>query len=93
MEESKPGRAASIGGSSDDSVIRIKEPLVIMFAQDGDVICRLHPRPGDPFQGYSLLACDLVRHIAACFNVDEDHVWEWIDKERHRPTTTITRVS
>jgi hypothetical protein len=90
MEEAKPGPT---GGSPDQPIIEIEAPLVIMFAQDGHVICRLHPRPGDTFEGYGLLACDLVRHIAACFNVDENDVWAWVDKERRHPTAKVTRAS
>jgi hypothetical protein len=35
------------------------------------------------------LACDLVRHIAKLFQVNEEQVWEWADKERAKPTTPI----
>ena len=40
-----------------------------------------------------MLICDLVRHAAKAFDVDEDDVWEWVDKERRDPTTPITRLS
>ncbi len=73
--------------------MKIKTPLVIMF-EDQDtknVICHLHPSEScDSYQGYGLLVCDLVRHVAKCFGVNEEEVWEWVDKERTNPTTDIT---
>jgi hypothetical protein len=35
--------------------------------------------------------CDIVRHVARAFDVDEDAVWDWINRERFNPTTTIER--
>lgn len=81
------------GGTETNPMI-IKTPLVLMFVDDhGGVITHLHPRPGDTYKGYGLLACDLVRHISAAFKVSEDDVWEWVDKERNSPTTDIRQPS
>jgi len=72
--------------------IAIENPLVIMFqAPGGEVICHLHPE-GYTYEHYGMLACDLVRHIAAAFKVKEDAVWEWVDKERHHHTTDVTKA-
>lgn len=81
-----------IGGSVNQPMM-ITAPLVIMFEQDGSIVCHLHPRPDDSHRGYGLLICDLVRHVAGAFKIDEDDVWEWVDKERHHPTTKITQPS
>lgn len=71
----------------------IKAPLVIMFrGDDENVVCHLHPSDLD-HRGYGLLICDLVRHIANAFKVEEDDVWDWVDKERHHHTTGITQAS
>ena len=69
----------------------IKTPWVIMFEDEdtGNVICHLHPKDSDTYQSYGLLVCDLVRHVAKCFEVNEEDVWEWVDKERTNPTTDI----
>ncbi len=83
---------ALVGGTSEQPMM-INAPLVIMFEQDGNIVCHLHPRPTDSYRGYGLLICDLVRHVAGAFKVDEDDVWEWVDKERHHHTTEITRPS
>jgi hypothetical protein len=75
--------------------MRIEQPLVIMFeAPGGDVVCHIHPSQlAKSHREYGLLICDLVRHVAQAFKVAEEEVWEWVDKERHRPTTEITRPS
>jgi len=71
----------------------IENPLVIMFRQKDHIVCHIYPLPDDNYKGYGLLICDLVRHVAGAFKVDEDEVWEWVDKERIHPTTSITRPS
>jgi hypothetical protein len=74
--------------------MRIEHPLVIMFEQSGQVVCHIHPssRTGS-HREYGLLVCDLVRHVARAFKVEENDVWEWVDKERRNPTTKITNPS
>jgi len=70
--------------------IIIKQPYFIMFKDEqGKAVCRIHQDDDSNYQEYGLLICDLVRHVARAFNVDEESVWEWIEKERDRPTTTI----
>ena len=72
----------------------IEKPRVVMFEQDGKVVCHLHQSTmADSHSDYGLLICDLVRHVASAFEVDEDDVWEWVDKERYHHTTEITRPS
>ncbi len=72
----------------------VKNPLVIVFrTPDGDNITHLYPPDGWSHQHYGLLVCDLVRHVARAFKVDEAAVWEWVDKERNHLTTAITHPS
>jgi hypothetical protein len=81
-------------GGSFDKPMEIRNPLVLMFeTPDGKITCHIHHRVGDTHKTYGLLICDLVRHVANAFHVDEDDVWEWVDKERHHHTTEITRPS
>ena len=35
---------------------------------------------------------NIVRHAAKAFKVEDDEIWEWIDRERHNPTTGIREV-
>ncbi len=69
----------------------ITRPLILMFKENedvnGNVLCHLYPPDGFGYEAYGLLVCDLVRHIASAFNVEEDDVWEWVDQERSRPTS------
>ena len=76
-----------------DRTMVLERPLVVMFQQDDRVVCHIHPAENYGYEHYGLLACDLVRHVAGAFKVHEDDVWEWVDKERHRPTTAITQPS
>ncbi|HXP75848.1 MAG TPA: hypothetical protein VN823_17020 [Stellaceae bacterium] len=73
--------------------MRIEQPLVIMFeAPGGGGVCHSHPsKTASSHRHYGLLIWDLVRHVSRAFKVAEDDVWEWVDKERRRPTTEITR--
>ena len=71
----------------------IEKPLVIMFEGPGkEVMTHIHPGSHD-YRHYGLLVCDLVRHIANAFEVSEDAVWEWVDKERSNPTTDTKQLS
>jgi hypothetical protein len=80
------------GGTAGQPFV-LKDPLVVMFQQDGQLVCHIHPAKGIDHRHYGLVVCDLVRHVARAFQVEEADVWEWVDKERRRPTTGITRPS
>ena len=92
INEFLSGTSGPIGGSIEQPMM-IQDPLVLMFEQDKKIVCHIHPRAKDSYRGYGLLICDLVRHVANAFKVEEDDVWEWVDKERHNHTTDITQPS
>jgi len=74
----------------------VEQPYVIMFKPKGSDTIHTHLYRGDEkidHRHYGLLVCDLVRHVANAYDVPEDDVWEWVDKERHKHTTDITRPS
>jgi len=72
--------------------MRITDPLVVMFREPGgNVVTHIHRQPDLGYEEFGLLVCDLVRHIANAYQVPESDVWEWVDRERHRPTTAVTR--
>jgi hypothetical protein len=71
----------------------IKQPLVIMFEHESKILCHLYPRENDTYEHYGLLICDLIRHTAKCFHVNEDNVFEWVEREMNFPTTTIDQVN
>jgi hypothetical protein len=77
-----------------NKAMRIESPLVVMFEAGGEIVCHIHPsKKASSHEHYGLLICDLVRHVARAFKVEEDAVWEWVDKERHRPTSEIRNPS
>jgi hypothetical protein len=84
---------SGVGGVPRDPMV-LKDPLVVMFRQDdGELVCHIHPAEGIDHRHYGIAICDLVRHVARAFRVKEAEVWEWVDKERRRPTSEITRPS
>ena len=40
--------------------------------------------------GIGLIVCDIVRHAAAAYDVDEEDIFHWLDRERDNPTTNLT---
>ena len=73
---------------------RVERPLVIIYEDTEGIVFRTYPsKKAHSHREYGMLICDLVRHAANAFDVEEEDVWEWVDKERRNPTTPITRVS
>jgi len=71
----------------------IRNPLFVTFqADDGSIVTHIYPPDGWSHKEYGLVLCDLVRHVAGSLGCDESDLWEWIDKERRNPTTTIERA-
>jgi hypothetical protein len=66
-----------------------------MYTEDsdpnGNILCAIHPRPGDTHEHYGILICDLVRNVANAFDVQERDVWYWVDKERFNPTDAVQK--
>jgi len=80
------------GGGSTEQPMMLRAPLIVMFREpsDGMIVCHIHPPSGWGASEYGLILCDLVRHVSRALKVKEDDVWEWLDKERHHPTTTLS---
>lgn len=74
--------------------VEITNPLVIVNqTPEGKVQTSLYPPFDYTHQHFALLACDLIRHVAAMYGVPEDKVWYWVDKERRSPSTKINSHS
>jgi hypothetical protein len=71
--------------------MKIEAPLIIAFEQDGKVQTHLYPGRFTQKE-YGILIADIVRHVANVFKVNENEVWEWVDKERDRPTSAVTEL-
>ena len=72
----------------------IKYPWIIVHqpaGEDGPIETILAGPPGTTYEHFGLAICDIARHVAKAFNVDEDDIWTWVMRERFNPTTSITR--
>jgi hypothetical protein len=83
----------AIREAAEQQPIVLRDPVIVMYREGGALVCRIHPAKDDTHKHYGLMICDLVRHVANAFKVDEADVWEWVDKERRNPTTKITNPS
>lgn len=71
--------------------MKIENPLVIVFENDGKIQTHLYPGERN-YKQYGILIADIVRHVANAFKVDENDVWEWVDKERDHPTSPAVEI-
>ena len=71
--------------------MKIEKPLIVVFENDGKVQTHLYPGERNHAQ-YGILIADVVRHVANAYNIHENDVWEWVDKERYRPTSQVTEL-
>ncbi len=72
-------------------VIKLKDPLLIVCEDKSSRKCvtTVTMPPGSSYQTYGLLIADIIRHVARAFNVGEDEVIDWVNKELRHPTTPI----
>lgn len=69
----------------------VKNPLILVYTNENNVeVCQIHPRDDLDHRHFGILICDVVRHVAKCFEVNEQEVWDYVELERKRPSTTIT---
>ena len=72
--------------------MKIDKPILIVFKNEDENI-QTHLFPKDrPYTHYGILIADIVRHVAKAYKVDENDVWEWVDKERYKPTSPVTEI-
>lgn len=72
----------------------IRNPLLLTFraGPENTNVTHIYPPEGWDHKHYGLLICDVVRHVANALKCNEDQLWEWIDKERYKPTTDVRPV-
>lgn len=63
--------------------------VVISLGMDGKTSFLISRLPGYQYPHYGLIICDLVRHVAKAFGVNEEFVWSWVERERRNPTTDL----
>jgi hypothetical protein len=71
--------------------MKIEKPLIVVFENDGKIQTHLYPGERSSAQ-YGILIADVVRHVAKAFNVHENDIWEWVDKERYHQTSPVTEL-
>lgn len=72
--------------------MRIDKPLILVFENDdGQIQTHLYPEERS-YKQYGILIADIARHVARAFKVNENDVWEWVDKERDHPTSPVTEI-
>lgn len=72
----------------------IFDPLIILYRQNDELMCNIVISDSAfTYRHYGIAICDVVRHVAQAFHVSEDAVWEWVEKERFHPTTSIRHVN
>ena len=69
---------------------RFRPVMMVQKTPDGKFVTILNNLDGSlDHRHFGSVICDSVRHIAKAFDVSEDDVWEWVEKERAHPTTEI----
>jgi hypothetical protein len=71
--------------------LKIEKPLIICFENDGKTQTHLYTGEWS-YKEYGILIADVVRHVANAFNVQEDDVWEWVEKERYHQTSPVVEI-
>ena len=73
------------------TVIELKDPLLIVCKDKaiGKCVTTITRPPDSSYQSYGLLIADCIRHVARAFNVGEDQVIDWVNKELRNPTGAI----
>ena len=70
----------------------VKNPLIAVWEDPRQGLKTMLVPGGNDHASYGILIADVVRHVAKYFEVDEAEVWEWVDKERKRPTAIAQQV-
>lgn len=80
----------------EQKVIQIEDPVLIVEIVRGNKfqITVLGPKEwgSEGYQVFGIGISDIVRNVAAAYGVEEDAVWEWVDKERYHHTSEIQEV-
>lgn len=74
-----------------EPVHHIEHPWIIIDQPDGKGPLRtvIAGPPTAGYEEFSLLVCDLIRHIARAKHVPEEDVFLWVEREFFNPTTDL----
>lgn len=75
----------------DDSMpTMISQPWVIVYEDDGKMVCRFHGRPGADYHEYALVVADIIAHLHMAFGASKDELLRLVAAEVRNPTTAIS---
>jgi hypothetical protein len=63
--------------------------LILTEDDTGKLVCMIQKQPGDAVGHFGIALADCARHVARAFHVDEDEVFEWIERERDKPSSKL----
>jgi hypothetical protein len=68
----------------------LERARLILTADDtGRLVCLIKKQPDDRVGHFGIALADCARHVARAFHVDEDEVFEWIERERDKPSSKL----
>jgi hypothetical protein len=68
----------------------LERARLILTADDtGKLVCLIKKQPDDQVGHFGIALADCARHVARAFHVDEDEVFEWIERERDSPSSKL----
>lgn len=82
-------RAVEMRNAMDTDAMLQRARLILTADDSGKLVCLIRKQPGDVAGHFGIALADCARHVARAFNVDEDEVFGWIEKERLKPTSTL----
>jgi hypothetical protein len=44
------------------------------------------------YEQFGLALVDILRHGAKAYNVSEEAIWEWVEREYYNPTTPVIEI-
>ncbi len=74
--------------------MEINKPWIIVHepADGGDLETILAGPEDCNYRHFGLAICDVIRHVANRFDVDEAEVFSWVQREMDDPTTPTQRI-
>ena len=88
----KPITRFVVSGIADETA-QIKPTLFVEITRrpDRKMETRIGMNDINPAE-FGMLLCDILRHGAKAFKIEDELIWEWVDRERNNPTTPIYEV-
>ncbi len=63
--------------------------LILTEDDTGKLVCLIRKQPSDIAGHFGIALADCARHVAKAFDVDEEVVFDWIERERLKPSSKL----